>query len=86
MAKREEVFERLTRAIDSARRETESRHSPPPITAAFMLSAIEESVVMALVKDEPGRFAETVPELTFLAAAAYFGEEAAREELALPPG
>jgi AcrR family transcriptional regulator len=83
MAKREEVFERLTRAIDSARRETdESRHSPPPITAAFMVSAIEESVAMALVKGEPQRFAASVPELTFLASSAYFGDEIAREELA----
>lgn len=83
MEKRLEVIERLTRAIDSARRENESRHSPPPITAAFMVSAIEESVAMALVKGEPQRFAAALPQLAYLAVGPYFGDEAAREELAL---
>lgn len=82
-AKREEMFERLTRAVDSARRETESRHSPPPMTAAFMVSAIEASVCAALEKGEPQGFAAAVPELAHLVVAAYFGDEAAGEELAL---
>jgi AcrR family transcriptional regulator len=84
MTKRVEVIERLSRAIDSARHETESRHSPPPITAAFIVSAIEESVGTALANGAPERFAEAVPQLVYLAVAAYFGEESAREELAAP--
>jgi AcrR family transcriptional regulator len=75
MAKRKEIFERLSNAIDSARRETESRHSPPPLTALFIVSAIEASVVSALLSDEPRRFEEAVPELAQIAAAAYFGDE-----------
>ena len=82
--KRVEVIERLSRAIDCARRETASRHSPPPITAAFMVSAIEESAAMALASGAPERFAAAVPELAHLVTAAYFGEKAAREELAAP--
>lgn len=85
-AKREEVFERLSRAIDSARRETlESRHSPPPITAAFMVSAIEESVARALIEGEPERFAAATPELAHLVVMHFFGEEAAEEEPAASP-
>jgi AcrR family transcriptional regulator len=68
---REEVSERLTRAIDGARRETESRHSPPPITATFMLGAIESAVVSALFKRRPQAFAPAVPELVEMVARAY---------------
>ncbi len=81
LAKREEMFERLTRAIDSARRETGSRHSPPPVTASFMVSAIDAAVCMALEKGAPAEFAAAAPELAQMVVAAYFGEEAAREEL-----
>ena len=71
---RKEMFERLSRAIDSARRETESRHSPPPLTALFMVSAIEAAVVAALVRGDPDSFAESAPELEQLVLAAYFGD------------
>jgi AcrR family transcriptional regulator len=78
MAKRKEVFERLSRAIDTARRENESRHSPPPITAAFILNAIEAAVLRTFAQGQPQEFAATVPDLVHITAAAYFGEEAAR--------
>jgi AcrR family transcriptional regulator len=71
-ARRTEIFERLSRAIDSARRETESRHSPPPLTALFMVSAIEAAMVSALVQENPHGFLEVVPELEQLIFAAYF--------------
>jgi AcrR family transcriptional regulator len=70
---REEVLERLSRAVDSARREIGSRHSPPPLTAPFMVSAIESTVVRALSKGRPGSFVEAVPELERMVAVAYFG-------------
>lgn len=82
LARRREVIERLTRAVDGARRETESRHSPPPITAEFIVCAIEQAVLAALAKGEPERFAEQMPELVFLAVALYFGSESGREERA----
>jgi AcrR family transcriptional regulator len=74
MAKRNEVFERLSRAIDCARRENESRHSPPPIAADFILSAIETSAINALNGPAPTRFAAAVPELAHLATAVFFGQ------------
>jgi AcrR family transcriptional regulator len=83
LAKREAVMERLSRAIDSARRETESRHSPPPITANFMVSAIDGAVVGALARGEPQSFSAVIPELAHMVVSAYFGEEAGREELEL---
>ncbi len=75
LGQRQEVLERLSRALDSARRETESRHSPPPLTAAFMVSAIESAVVRALAKDEPDWFERAIPELEQLVSAAYFGRQ-----------
>ena len=80
LAKREEVFKRLTRAIDSARRETGSRHSPPPMTAAFMISVIEVAVCEALQRGKPQSFEAAVVELAHLVIAC-FGEEATQEEL-----
>ena len=81
LAVREAVMERLSRAIDSARRETESRHSPPPVTASFMVGAIDAAVVAALERDDPQSFAAVIPELAHMVVSAYFGEEAGREEL-----
>jgi AcrR family transcriptional regulator len=82
MAKRKEVFERLSRAIDAARRENESRHSPPPITASFILSAFEAAVVRSFRDARPSAFAEAVPDLTHIAVSVYFGERAARAAVA----
>jgi AcrR family transcriptional regulator len=77
--KRKEVSERLSRAVDGARRETHpSRHSPPPIAAEFIVSAIEQSVIGALSRGVPEEFAATVPELLHLATSTYFGPPAGR--------
>jgi AcrR family transcriptional regulator len=74
--KRKEVSERLSRAVDSARRETHpSRHSPPPIAAEFIVSAIEQSVISAIGRGVPEEFATTVPELVDLGVSTYFGPE-----------
>ncbi len=84
LLKRLEVFERLTRAVDSARHETESRHSPPPVTATFMVGAIEAAVTSALTRAEPQDFADAVPELAQMVLAAYFGDDIADEETETP--
>lgn len=55
--KRKEVFERLSRAIDSARRETVSRHSPPPMTAMFIVHMVDAALTEALVREAPQHFA-----------------------------
>lgn len=81
-AQRREMIKRLTRAVDSARRENESRHSPPPIAAEFMVLAIEHSAVAALENGAPEAFAAAVPELAYLTVAPFFGRSAALEDRA----
>lgn len=76
LSKRREVFDLLSRGIDAARGETESQHAPPPLTALFMLSAIETAVVSALVSGKPESFAEAAPDLGRMIVAAYFGDDA----------
>jgi AcrR family transcriptional regulator len=73
--KKREVCERLSRALDEARRETTgSRHSPPPLTAPFMLSAFEAAVENFLVRHKGhGDFAQVVRSLENLTVEAYFG-------------
>jgi AcrR family transcriptional regulator len=83
LLKRLEVFERLTHAVDSARHETGSRHSPPPVTATFMVGAIEAAVTSALIRATPTDFADAVPELAHMVIAAYFGDEIAGDETAV---
>lgn len=56
LRKRREVFERLSRAIDSARRETKSRHSLPPLTAMFIVHVIDAAMANVLVRGTPERF------------------------------
>jgi AcrR family transcriptional regulator len=82
LLKRSEVCERLAHAIDGARREAGAGSSPPPITAQFMVGAIESTVVGALAAREPQAFTAAVPELAHMVVSTYLGEEAAGEELA----
>jgi AcrR family transcriptional regulator len=72
--RRKQLFERLARAIDSAREEPIAHHAPPPLTSLFMVSAIESAAIAALVRDEPDSFAAAVPELEQLVISAYFGD------------
>ena len=69
--------------IDAGRGERRAAsHSPPPITARFMVGAIESSLADALAADGPPAFSAAVPELAHMVVATYLGEDAAREELA----
>ena len=76
-ARRKEGLERLSCAIDRARREIGSRHSPPPTTAAFILSAIEAAALRNLRERGGHDFGETLPELLYFAVAPYLGSETA---------
>jgi AcrR family transcriptional regulator len=81
----QDALERLSRAIDRARRETDpSRHSPPPSTAAFMIGAVEESVRWRVEQRRPELLWEALPELMEMIVAAYFGEAAGRRQLSGP--
>jgi AcrR family transcriptional regulator len=82
LKRRTEVCERFARAIDAGRGDAVPSHSPPPITARFMVGAIESSLTDALVAGEPQAFSAAVPELAHMVVATYLGEDAAGEELA----
>jgi hypothetical protein len=76
-----EVLERLSRAIDSARRETDSsRHSPPPMTGTLMVSAIEQAVCVRLSRREERTLWTLYPDLVHFVVLPYFGERAAWED------
>jgi AcrR family transcriptional regulator len=81
VVKHDEVFERLSRAIDTARRETEPRHSPPPIAATLILSMIEAAASRWLRDEEPDSFTEAIPDLLYLAVFFYFGREEAERQI-----
>jgi AcrR family transcriptional regulator len=81
LAKRFEVFERLSRAIDRARRETNgSRHSPPPITADFILGGIEAELLRGF-QGGSGPSPATLDALLYNSVLFYFGEAAAAAEV-----
>jgi AcrR family transcriptional regulator len=86
--KREEVFERLSRAIDRARRETdESRHSPPPLTARFILWGIETSLLRLLDRPAAGQDpAAWLAGAIYLGVDLYLGGAAARKQVRLLGG
>jgi len=80
-AKHDEVFERLSHAVDTARRENASRHSPPPIAARFILNMIEAAASRWLRSDDPEPFAKAIPDLLYVAAVFYFGREEAERQV-----
>lgn len=77
--KYQEVIERLSRAIDDARRETESRHSFSPLTGIFIIGAVEFAVRSSLLDwDAPAkRLWEQLPGLMHFAVLPDRGERAA---------
>lgn len=80
--KHDEVFGRLSRAIDHARRETvESRHQIPPFTPRFILSGFEVAVLRFLGSPRGLSFKTQVPGLLYLAIDYYLGAAAARSEV-----
>lgn len=72
-----QVVERLTRALDGARRQPGSRHSAPPSTATLMIGAVENLLRGILVSGESERAPRLLADLTYLIVQSYFGEDAA---------
>jgi AcrR family transcriptional regulator len=85
LAEHDLLMERLSRAIDGARREIPSRQAPPPVTATFMVGAIETLVRAKLMSDEPETAPEMLPGLLYFVVMQYFGEDAAWEEMTAAP-
>jgi AcrR family transcriptional regulator len=85
IAEHDLLMERLSHAIDGARREIPSRQAPPPVTAAFMVGAIETLVRTKLMSDEPETALEMLPGLLHFVVMQFFGEDAAWEEMTAAP-
>ena len=85
LAEHDLLMERLSRAIDGARREIPSRQAPPPVTATFMVGAIETLVRTKLMSDEPETAPEMLPGLLHFVVMQFYGEDAAWEELTSAP-
>jgi AcrR family transcriptional regulator len=79
-AARRHLLERLSHAIDNARRETDlSRHSPPPSTAPFIVGGLVWSVECTL-RNSVDDLQERAGDLVFFAVMPYFGEQVAWAE------
>jgi AcrR family transcriptional regulator len=81
LAQRADLMERLSRALDSARREIPSRQAPPPVTSTFMVGAIDTLVCAKLMDDDAKRAPEMLPGLLHFVVMQYYGEKAAWEEM-----
>ncbi|HEX4668618.1 MAG TPA: TetR/AcrR family transcriptional regulator [Solirubrobacterales bacterium] len=85
LAQRADLMERLSHALDSARREIPSRQAPPPVTSTFMVGAIDTLVCAKLMDDEAAKAPEMLPGLLYFVVMQYFGEQAAWEEMTAAP-
>jgi AcrR family transcriptional regulator len=85
LARHEQNLRRLSDAVADTRRESDpSRHDPPPVTANFIVGAIEEAVRRRLGEKRPELLWDDLPELASLAVGPYLGDQAAEEERQRP--
>jgi AcrR family transcriptional regulator len=85
LALRRELMERLSRALDSARREIPSRHAPPPVTSDFIVGAIDTLLAAKLLDGDAANAPDMLPGLLHFVVMQYLGENAAWEELTAAP-
>lgn len=85
LAQRADLMERLSRALDSARREIPTRQAPPPVTSTFMVGAIDTLVCAKLMDGDAASAPEMLPGLLYFVVMQYFGETAAWEEMTAAP-
>lgn len=85
LSQRRDLMERLSRALDSARREISTRQAPPPVTSDFIVGAIDTLLAAKLMDDDAKRAPEMLPGLLHFVVLQYLGEGAAWEELTAAP-
>jgi AcrR family transcriptional regulator len=76
-AKYDEVVERLSHAVDSVRHGVGTQHSPPPLTAEFIVATIESTIRTWLIGDSTSNVMSLLPGLVHFSVLFYLGEEAA---------
>jgi AcrR family transcriptional regulator len=84
-SQRRDLMERLSHALDGARREIPSRQAPPPVASTFIVGAIDSLVSAKLMDGDAERAPEMLPGLLYFVVMQYFGESAAWEEMAAAP-
>jgi AcrR family transcriptional regulator len=75
------LVERLVAAVDTARSEEGALSSVSPMTAGFMVGAIEESVGLEIGAGRAAAVERLLPDLSHLVVLNYFGEDEAWLEL-----
>jgi AcrR family transcriptional regulator len=85
LAQHDRLMERLSDVIDSARAETDSKHSPPRMASAFVVGAIETLISAKLANGEAEKAPEALPGVLHFVVMQYFGQEAAWEEMTSAP-
>lgn len=85
LAKRRELMERLSHALDGGRNEIPSRQVPPPVTSDFIVGAIDTLLTAKLMDGDAERAPEMLPGLLHFIVMQYLGESAAWEEMTAAP-
>lgn len=83
-AKHQQMVDRLIVALDTARGEPDARDSVAPLTAQFVVGAIEESLCAEIGAGRTATVERLLPDLAHLAVLNYFGEDEAWLELGTP--
>ncbi len=84
LAKHQQIAERFAKAVDAARREPEANASATPLTAQFVVGAIEESICVEIGAGRTAKVERLLPDLTHLGVLNYLGEDEAWLELGSP--
>lgn len=80
-AKHQQVVERLAGAVNAARRAPGATSGASPMTAQFVVGAIEESICVEIGAGRAAKVERLLPDLCHLAVLSYFGEDEAWLEL-----
>jgi AcrR family transcriptional regulator len=80
-AKHQQMVERFARAVDSARRQPGARITTTPLTAQFVVGAVEEAIATEIGAGRAATVERLLPDLAHLATLNYFGEDEAWLEL-----
>lgn len=83
-ARHQQLVERFARAVDSARHEPGARATVTPLTAQFVVGAVEEAIATEIGAGRAAKVERLLPDLAHLAVLNYFGEDEAWLELGSP--
>lgn len=83
-ARHQRLIERFATAVDSARAESGAQPMATPLTAQFVVGAVEEAIATEIGAGRAATVERLLPDLAHLAVLQYFGEDEAWLELGSP--